>query len=409
MPKPNRYIGLDVHRYYLIAIAVDQDLNKVYGPQRVELSQLGKWIEKTITQQDAVVLEMTANAWQIHDELVTHAGSVTVVHPPHVALIVRAQVMNDKIAAIQLARLHAKGLLVGIWVPPQEIRDLRTLTAQRHKMIQLKTQAKCRLQATLHRYHLLPPEDVKLFSKDNETWWKELPVSALEKVRIESDLATLSFAQEQIQSLEKRMAEWGAKEADVTHMMQVTGIGLVTAVTLKAAIGDIHRFPSASQLVGYAGLGVKVHDSGMTTRTGGITKAGRKDIRAVLVEAAQAAVLHDPHWKAELKRLEPRIGRSKAIVAIARKMLVVVWHLLVKNVLVHEADPDRLARKFLEFAYSMETTQRGKSAPEFVRERLDLLGIGAEMECIRQGRRHIPLPKSSLPARKEVSGVLNTE
>jgi transposase len=338
MPKPNRYMGLDVHKYYLIAIAVDQDLNKVYGPQRVELSKLGEWIEKTITQQDAVVLEMTGNAWQIHDELVSHAQSVTVVHPPHVSLIVRAQVMNDKIAAMALARLHAKGLLVGIWVPPQEIRDLRTLTAQRHKMTQLKTQAKCRLQATLHRYHLLPPEDVKLFSKDNETWWKELPVSALEEVRVESDLATLSFAEEQIQSLEKRTAEWGAKEANVTRMMQVTGIGLVTAVTLMAAIGDIHRFPSASQLVGYSGLGAKVHDSGMTTRTGGITKAGRKDIRAVLVEAEG----------------------------------------------------------------------RGKSARAFVRERLDLLGIGTEMEFIRQGRRKIPLPKSSL-AIERVSGVPNTK
>jgi len=408
MPKPNRYIGLDVHKYYLIAIGVDQDLNKVYGPQRVELSQLGKWIENTITKEDAVVFEMTANTWQIHDELLTHAGSVTVVHPPHVALIVRAQVMNDKIAAMALARLHAKGLLVGIWVPPREIRDLRTLTAQRHKMTRLKTQAKCRLQATLHRYHILPPEDVKLFSKDNESWWKGLPVSALEKVRVESDLATLSFAERQIQSIEKRMAEWGSKEADVTRMMQVTGIGLVTAITLKAAIGHIQRFPSASQLVGYSGLGAKVHDSGMTTRTGGITKAGRKDIRAVLVEAAQVAVLHDPHWKAELKRLEPRIGRSKAIVAIARKMLVVVWHLLTNGVLVHEADPDRLARKFLEFAYSMEAEGRGKSAQEFVRERLDLLGIGTEMEFIRQGRRKIPLPKSSLLAKKEVSGVPNT-
>lgn len=370
----------------------------MYGPQRVELSKLREWIEKTVTQQDAVVLEMTTNAWQLYDELVAHAQSVTVVHPPHVSLIVRAQVMNDKIAAMALARLHAKGLLVGIWVPPQEIRDLRTLTAQRHKMTQLKTQAKCRLQATLHRYHILPPEEVKLFSKDNETWWKELPVSVLERVRVESDLATLAFAQGQIQSLEKQMAAWGSKETNVTRMMQVTGIGLVTAVTLLAAIGDVHRFPSPSQLVGYSGLGAKVHDSGMTTRTGGITKAGRKDIRAVLVEAAQTAVLHDLHWKAELKRLEPRLGRSKAIVAIARKMLVVVWYLLTKETLVHQADPDRLARKFLEFAYSMEKEQRGKSAQEFVRERLDLLGVGAEMEFIRQGRRRIPLPKRSLPA-----------
>jgi hypothetical protein len=144
-------MGLDVHKFYLIAIAVDSNLNKVYGPRRVELSDLDTWVKKNIMPQDAIVLEMSTNTWQIHDELKPHAHSVTVVHPPHVALIVRAQVMTDKIAALQLARLHAKGLLVGIWVPPSEIRDLRTLVAQRHKMTRLKTQAKCRLQATLHR------------------------------------------------------------------------------------------------------------------------------------------------------------------------------------------------------------------------------------------------------------------
>lgn len=211
------------------------------------------------------------------------------------ALIVRAQVMTDKIAALQLARLHAKGLLVGIWVPPQEVRDLRTLVTQRQKMTRLEKQAKCRLQATLHRYHLLPPDDGQLYAPDKAHWWAELPVSALEKVRIESDWATLTFAAAQVQRLEKRMAEWGAREASVTRLMQVTGIGLVTAVTLMAAIGDIHRFPSADQLVGYAGLGARVHDSGLTIHRGGITKAGRKDMRAVLVEAAQTAVIHDPH------------------------------------------------------------------------------------------------------------------
>ncbi len=60
--------------------------------------------------------------------------SLTVVHPPHVALITRSQVMNDKIAASILARLLAKGLRVGIWVPPQEVRELRGLVAQRQKI-----------------------------------------------------------------------------------------------------------------------------------------------------------------------------------------------------------------------------------------------------------------------------------
>jgi transposase len=74
------------------------------------------------------------------------------MHPPHVALITRSQVMTDKIAASILTRLLAKGLLVGIWVPPQEIRELRGLVAQRQKMTRLATQAKNRLHAVIQRH-----------------------------------------------------------------------------------------------------------------------------------------------------------------------------------------------------------------------------------------------------------------
>ena len=93
--KEKRYIGLDVHKHYLVALGVDADLNVVLPMRRVELSHLESWMKKNLTQQDEVVLEMTTNTWQLYDELVEYAGSVTVVHPPHVALITRSQVMNE--------------------------------------------------------------------------------------------------------------------------------------------------------------------------------------------------------------------------------------------------------------------------------------------------------------------------
>ena len=87
-----RYIGLDVHKHYLIAIGVDEELNVVRPVRRVEFSYLEAWMKKTLTKQDSVVLEMTTNTWQLYDELRQHVGSVLVVHPPHVALITRSLV-----------------------------------------------------------------------------------------------------------------------------------------------------------------------------------------------------------------------------------------------------------------------------------------------------------------------------
>lgn len=397
---PKRYIGLDVHKHYLIAVATDTNGNLVYGPQRVQLSNLEHWTQKTLTFDDAVVLEMTTNTWQLYDELMPHAHSVTVVHPPHVALITRAQVMTDKIAAFTLARLHAKGLLVGIWVPSDLVRDQRALVAQRSKMIRLSTQAKNRLHAMLHRHHIPLPEDFS-FASEQRSWWLGLPVSKMEQVRIRSDLDTLAFAQQQIATLEQCMTKIAAQDGRVPLLVQLTGVSVIIAQTILAAIGDISRFPNAKKLVGYAGLGARIHDSGQTTRTGRITKAGRRDLRAALVEMAQTAVLHDPHWKAELERLEPHLGRNKAIVAIARKLLVVVWHILTEQVADRFAEPERVARKFLQHAYRLGPNNRpdGQTPLAYTRQQLDRLGIGANLDQIAWGpKRKLQLPPSGLSA-----------
>lgn len=400
-----RYIGLDVHKHYLIALGVDADLNVVMPARRVELAHLEAWMKKTLTRQDEVVLEMTTNTWQLYDELSAYAGSVTVVHPPHVALITRSQVMNDKIAASILARLLAKGLLVGIWVPPQEVRELRGLVAQRQRMTRLATQAKNRLHAVIQRHHLKPPAG-NPFAESKNDWWQALPLGKLEKMNLQSDLETLQFAEKQQSRLQEEMTGIAAENEEIGRLLHLSGFGVITAVTVWAAIGDIRRFAEPKHLVGYAGLGARVHDSGLTTRTGKITKAGRRDLRVALVEAAHVAANSHPHWKAELARLEPRLGRNKAIVAIARKLLIAVWHVLQGKADKY-AEPEAIAQKMLRFAYEVGKSNRaGQTAAQFARIRMDALGLGSELTSIPWGsKKPIPLPPSSL--NKEGSDVPN--
>jgi len=393
-----RYIGLDVHKHYLIALGVNQELEVVLPARRVELVNLEGWMKKALTKQDEVVLE-TTNTWQLYyDELAEYAGRVTVVHPPHVALITRSQVMNDKIAASILARLLAKGLLVGIWVPPQEVRELRGLVAQRQKMTRLATQAKNRLHAVIQRHHLQPPAG-NPFGKTNNGWWEALALGQLEKMNLQSDLETLQFAEKQEARMQKEMTSIAAENEEIGRLLHISGFGVITALTVYAAIGDIRRFAEPKKLVGYAGLGARVHDSGLTTRTGKITKAGRRDLRVALVEAAHVAANSHPHWKAELARLQPRLGYNKAIVAIARKLLIGVWHILSQRTTDRFAEPEKVSQKLLHFAYEVGKENRPgrQTAAQFVRERLDALGIGQELTNISWGsKKPIPLPPSVL-------------
>gem|GEM_PF-3496749 len=116
--------------------------------------------------------------------------------------------------------------------------------------------------------------------------------------------------------------------------------------------------------------------------------------------AANVAVRSDEFWKAELARLEPRTGHNKAIVAIARKLLVVVWHVLTQREADRRADAAKVARGFLNMAYKdigARNLPDGMTAPEFVRKNLDALGLGKELQRLGRGKHQYLLPPSSLP------------
>lgn len=128
------------------------------------------------------------------------------------------------------------------------------------------------------------------------------------------------------------LQRWQAPNVYQATKVHRTQIGLYTGMTtILAAIRDIERFPSPARLVGYAGLGARVHASGDSYQTGKISKQGRRELRTVLVTSAWIAVRFSDHWQRQFDKLAARIGKQKAISAIARKLLVVIWHVLTKK------------------------------------------------------------------------------
>jgi len=158
-------------------------------------------------------------------------------------------------------------------------------------------------------------------------------------------------------------------------------------MTVLSAIGDITRFPTSKKLVGYSGLGGGVHDSGQTHISGPITKQGRKEMRWALVEAAWIAVETHPFWKQEYHQLAHRMKSTKAIVAIARKLLVIIWHLMTERVADRKANPNMVAFKLMRWSWQLNKLQRGGlTTPQFVRYHLMQLKLGEELTTI--GRAH---------------------
>ncbi len=389
-----RFVGLDVHRRYATVAAVDSKQQVVLTVRRIDFEEFDIWIRKHLRKTDVVTLEATSNAWHLYDKLVPLVASVTVANPMQIALIARTLVKTDPRDALTLARLLAAGILPSVWVPPVEVRELRALGSHRRRLIKQRTQARNRLRAVLFAHNLFPP-DGEAFGPANRAWWEGLDLPASEKLRVRHDLSILDSLEPLIKEVEAELvrqssiAPWAEQAA---FLVQLPGIGVHNAMLLLAAIGDIRRFDAAHKLVGYAGLGARVHSSGEEQYGGRITKQGRRDIRSTMVEAAWVAVGGHPYWKELFERLAVRVGKPKAIIAIARKMLLVVWHVLTKHVADREAVPEKVAGKFLEWSWKLGRANRaGLDSGTFIRRELRRLQLGDNITAITRGKRTFPI------------------
>jgi transposase len=371
---------------------VNARLEVILPPRRIELGTWPRWARANLCSTDALVVESTSNAWDFYDQVAPLVGQALVANPRLVKLIASGRVKTDKVDTLALAKLLATGFLPTVWVPPQEVREARGLLAHRRRLVRNRTMVTNRLQSVLLRHNLASP-DGEPFSAANRPWWDTLMVSPTEKLRVRQDLATLKHLAEQIAELDvevvrlSTMAPWAEQ---VTYVMQLPGFSVLLTMTVLAAIGDITRFQHAKQLVGYAGLGASVHDSGQTHHTGHITKTGRRELRWALVEAAWSAVRYHPYWKTEFERLARRMPNNKAIVAIARKLLVALWHVLTERVADQHADPKMVATKLMRWSWELTDEQRdGLTTRQFIRCQLMRLQLGQQVAAEGRGSARI--------------------
>ena len=180
---------------------------------------------------------------------------------------------------------------------------------------------------------------------------------------------------------------WG-KQA--MRLLQLSGFGVIVSMTVLSAIGDASRFESANKLVGYSGLGAGVHDSGKEHIEKRITKSGRKELRWAMVEAAWRAIRISPYWKEQYEKYLRRMRKpNQAIVVIARKLLVVVWHVLTKEETDERVNEEDLAYKMLVLSWDLnEEVRMGLTYKQFAK--YALMKLGVEKDITRFVRKEVP-------------------
>ena len=386
-----RFIAIDIHKHYVLLGGMNHHKEWVLRTRKVRMSRFPEWAQKNLTLSDAVVIESTSNAWEIYDLIDPLVSKALVANPLKVGEIAGAKVKTDKLDVERLLTLLIADIVPEVWVPPHHVRDLRSLISHRWRIHKQIAMTKNRLHSFIHRFNLIPPEG-PLFSDTNRSWWLEQNFSPIVRLQIQQDLATLSHLSDLKEAVHQELTRLSNSHpwaSDMVFLMQIPGLGVVLSMTVLSAIGDISRFAHAKNLVGYAGLGAGVHDSGKKHQGKGITKRGRKELRWAMVEVAWGAVRSDPHWKSQYENLKLR-GKhaNEAIVAIARKLLVSIWHVLTKREPHRYSSEEDLAYKMLIWSQRMdEDALRGMTRQQFAKYGLLRLGAGHDLTRIfRNGK-----------------------
>ena len=340
-----RVIGMDIHRTF--AEVVFWEEGKLRPAGRITMTRAGlEGFGRSLGKDDEVVIEATGNAMAVVRVLSRYVERVIVANPLQVKAIAHAHVKTDKIDAGVLASLRAADFLPEIWLPDADTERLRRLVARRSQVVRHRTQIKNEVHAILHA-HLIPPcPHADLFGRLGRTWLARQVVPDDERSAIDRHLRELDRLSEDLRILDREIAQTVINDPAVKRLLTITGVNLIVAAGLVAAIGDVRRFSEPQKLVSYVGLNPRVRQSGLgLAQHGRISKRGRSHARAMLVEAAWAASKAPGPLRAFFLRIRSRRGHQIAAVAVARKLAVLCWHLLTKGADYQWARPALVANK----------------------------------------------------------------
>lgn len=322
-----RYLGVDLHRKRTYFVLMDHE-GQVRDKQRLANNEVVDYVASLPAQTYAVV-EATGNWSYMYDILDTHLERVELAHPKHVRAIATARVKTDRIDATILAHLARTNLLPTAYAAPQATRELRDITRHRTKLVRERTRHKNRIHHILSRYNLDAP-CTDLFGKKGREFLKTnlAGLSALHQQIISSYLSVIDHLNIHIVQADQFIQNWSKRDPRAAILMSMPGIGLFSAAVVAGEIGDIRRFSKAKKLSSYAGLVPSTRSSDTRTYHGRITKEGSPWLRWIMVTAAQRSAAGSPRLKTFFDRVAQQHGKKTARVALARKMLTVLFYML---------------------------------------------------------------------------------
>lgn len=348
-----RVIGLDSHPDTFTAAilrgATPATAEVEKTCHKVPMARLPSWAQKHTSAQDLIVLEASGNSFQVVRTLAAAGRRAKVLESCQLGKLKEAHANNDQISAVRIGKAYLAGTAKEVWVPDLKTQERRDWFHAYRKATQRTSQMRARLGAYLSdngvrlkrgtRLTPLPEAEPQIRQARQ---WSERQWQVIEIL-----LAELRHADQQRRHWHRLITQEVLAEPELLSLVRLCGVREIIAFALAAFVGDIQRFAHPRKLVKYVGLNPAFDDSGNSQWRGGIGGHGHKLLRSLLIEGAQAILRcsKTPLARWGKKLLATKGSVNLAVAAIARKLTVAIWYLMMGRWTALEELDARLLRK----------------------------------------------------------------
>jgi len=335
-----RFIGVDLHRNCFTVCVIAENGREYTSEYR--LTQLSLFLRR-LRPADELAVEVTGNTRLFYDAVISHAARVVVVNPSQFRLIRQSLKKTDRHDARTLAFYLSKGMLPEVRMKDKLHAQIASLTQTRDTLVKQRTALKNKVNNILSAHGInLPKEAIS-----GEKAFQEIlgmKFDPLVEVELRVIVGQIRGLKESIAQLDKTIKSEGSKLEGHANLKSIKGIGDLGATILLSVIGDVRNFEHVGKLAAYFGIVPRVNNSNESEHSGRITKRGTKLGRTALVQCSLIAMRYSPYLASFYHKIQARRGTGKAIIALAKKFLGVIYHTL-KNGWVFEDFPNFVLKR----------------------------------------------------------------
>jgi transposase len=323
-----RHIGVDLHRNRFTVCTRTGARNYL---STWPLEGLGKFCGR-LRPEDTVAVEVTGNTRLFVDAVRPRVKRVVVVNPQQFKVVSASVNKTDDNDARRLAFFLEKDMLPEVRMKDREHAELASLAQTRDKLVKLRTALKNKINNILSAHGINLKKEV-LSTEKGLTDVLGMMLGDVVDVELRVLVEQIRSLNQSIAELETTMKKEGPKLPGYKNLKSIKGIGDTGASVLLSVIGDVNDFADEGKLASYFGIVPRVSNSNETERSGRITKRGSKLGRTTLVQCALIAMRYSAYLRGHYERIKARRGTGKAIIALARKFLGIIYLTLKENLI----------------------------------------------------------------------------